>query len=222
MLKEQEKDFDNANKLTLLSGINYLQKNAKDLEKNKKKYLNQIFIYLIILLCASQYTSENCLIILPIINRLDFYKEDYAIGLFSNSASFLIILLLQKKILLKISENQSNKSFLLFISIISLIIVIFQIICIVNTTFDILYFFCISNSLMIIFSNFFKILTVNLFIKLLPFENFTFYCFNSNYFINLSNKVIRLIPGALALFMYISFKSNKNEETSNNKTFIKY
>ena len=217
IIKEQEKNFDKANTLTLLSGINYLQKNAKDLEKNKKKYLNQIFICLIILLCTSQYTSENCLIILPIINNLEFYKEDYMIGLFSNSASFLIILLLQKKILIKISENNYNKSFLLFISIISIIIVSFQIICTVNGTFDIPYFFCISNSLMIIFSDFFKILTVNLFIKLLPFENFTFCCFNSNYFINLTNKVIRLIPGTLALFMFFSFKNNEKEVTKGNK-----
>ena len=71
---------------------------------------------------------------------------------------------------------------------------------------------------MIIFSDFFKILTVNLFIKLLPLENMTFCCFNSNYFINITNKIIRLIPGTLVLFMYISFKNNENQDNSNSSS----
>ena len=121
---------------------------------------------------------------------------------------------MQKKILLKVSEKNNNKLILILICIFSIIIFPFQIICTIKRAIDITYFFCISNALMIIFSDFFKILTVNLFIKLLPLENMTFCCFNSNYFINITNKIIRLIPGTLVLFMYISFKNNENQDNS--------
>ena len=43
-----------------------------DVEESKRPYLNKIFIYLIILLCTCQYTSESCLLFLVIIN----YKNE--------------------------------------------------------------------------------------------------------------------------------------------------
>ena len=92
-----------------MTGENILNENLNNNEKYKK-YLNKIFICLIFLLCTSQYTSENCLIILPIINKQEVYADDFKIGLFCNSTAFLFILVFQKLLIIKISE----KNFIIF------------------------------------------------------------------------------------------------------------
>ena len=55
---------------------------------------------------------------------------------------------------------------------------------------------------MLIIADYFKIITVNLFIKILPFEDFTFLCIKSSNFIEFINKMIRLVPGLLSLFLF--------------------
>ena len=200
IINKQEEYFRNANKLNKLTGENILNENLNNNEKYKE-YLNKIFICLIFLLCTSQYTSENCLIILPIINKQEVYADDFKIGLFCNSTAFLFILVFQKLLIIKISEKNCGKKILLFLCVISLIIILLQIFGIINKFFNIPILFSISNALMIIIADFFKIITINLFIKLLPIENFKFLCCKSNNFINLSNKIIRLAPGILSIFI---------------------
>ena len=210
IVDEQEQYFQNANNLALLSGVNYLKENTNEIELNKKAYLNKIFIFLIILLCASQYTSENCLIFLSVVSTKVFYNDNHKLGLFGNSASFLISLFLQKIFLRKISQRNLNEKILVFLSIISIIIISLDMFSFSRIPFDLKSFIFIFNSLMIIIADFFKIITVNLFIKLLPFEDFTFLCFKSSNFIEFVNKIIKLMPGLLSLFLFIPYEGNEN------------
>ena len=216
IIEEQETDFENANNIILLSGVNHLKKYSYKIEENKKNYLKAIFLFLIILLFTSQYTSENCLIFLSIINIKDNSPEennpDFKYGLFFNSVCYLISLLLQNCFLQKISQRNLNIKILILLSFISIIIYFLVILGIADTIKFYLYnYFFIFNGLMIIISDFFKIITINLFIGLLPTENFNFFCFKSNNFVMISNKIIRLIPGLLTIFLYFSFKDHKSE-----------
>ena len=62
---------------------------------------------------------------------------------------------------------------------------------------------------MIIISDLYKIITINLFIDLLPYENFQLFCCNANNFILISNQVIRFIPGLLSITINI-LQDDKN------------
>jgi len=217
IIEEQETDFENANNITLLSGVNHLKKYSNKIEENKKYYLKTIFVFLNILLFTSQYTSENCLIFISIINIKDITKDntDFKYGLFGNSICYLISLLLQNCFLQKISQKNLNMKILILISFISMIIYILDILCIATTIdFDLYNFLFIFNGLMIIISDFFKIITINLFIGLLPTENFDFFCFKSNNFVMISNKIVRLIPGLLTIFLYFSFEDVEKQKNS--------
>ena len=75
----------------------------------------------------------------------------------------------------------------------------------------------IFNSLMIIIADFFKIITVNLFIKLLPFEDFSFLCFKSSNFIEFVNKIIKLMPSLLSLFLFFNYEGNEGNEGNINQ-----
>ena len=208
IVEQQENYFENANKIALLEGVNYLTNESSNLEKNQKKYFNKIFRFLIILLLTSEYTSENFLIFLPIINIQKENDNDYKYGLFSYSFSYLLNLLFEAIFLKIISQKHLNKSILKILSIISIIILLVLFIHLLDI-FSLKNLFFL-NSLMITISDFFKILTVNLFIALLPDGNFSFMCMRSNNFIVLIIKLSRLIPGIITFFnKYVENNYNK-------------
>ena len=199
IVKEQESLFENANQLSSLSGENRLQNYSFEIERKRKSKLNVIFIFLIIFLISSEYTSENCLII--------FIFDNNYIIFFFNFFSYFISFILQRFLLKKISENNYNRKILIILSILA---IIFQSILsyiffskyneINNTIFFII--IIVSNSIMIVISDFFRILTVNLFIELLPIEKFKFLCIKGSFLIIFFNKIIRLIPGTLICIFY--------------------
>ena len=209
IVEKQENYFENANKLALLAGVNYLSEESYNLEKMQKKYFNKILMPLIVLLLTSEYTSENVLLFLPIININDDNNKNYQYGLFTNSLSYLISIILQSMLLKIISQKNLNIKILIILSIISLIIICLLFFDILLEEFSLEYFCFISNSLMIIISDFYRIITVNLFLGLLPDENFTFLCMKPNIFIVLINKLLRLIPGVIIIFNYLSDDNNK-------------
>ena len=205
IIEDQETDFENANNVTLLSGINHLKNYSNKIEENKKSYLKTIFTFLIVLLSSSQYTSENCIIFLPIFLSSK-KKNEFKYELFNNSFSYIISLLLHFFILKKVSHRHLNKIILIMLSLISIIILILYMAAI---TLKMNYIIFIFNGLMIIIADFFKVVTVNLFIGLLPTENFDYLCIKSNNFITISNKIMKLLPGLFTIFIYFVTKDYK-------------
>ena len=222
IVKEQDNYFKNANNISSLSGTNNLKNYSIKISEKRKKYLRKLFIILICVLISSQFTSENCLIFLSIINIGGDFNKDYKYGLFANSISYLICLLTQKTFLKIVSQKNKNKIVLIILSIISILIlkvyiVIIYFCSIINDTkIDNVLF--ILNAIMIIMSDFYKIVSVNLFIKLIPLENLTFLCCKTSTFIMLTNKLIRLIPGNLIFFPILT----NIQDTENNNLFLKF
>ena len=112
IVEEQENMFENANNLAPTSGKNLLKEFSREIEKKNKNYFNKVFLYLILFLITSQYSSENCLIFLHII-VINIYKENSAdttliIGLFCNSFSYLINLIINEFFLKKLSAKNIN------------------------------------------------------------------------------------------------------------------
>ena len=216
IVKEHDNYFKNANNFSSLSGINHLKNYSIKISEKRKKYLRKLFIILICVLMSSQFTSENCLIFLSIININGDFEKDYKYGLFANSISYLICLLTQKTFLKIVSQKNINKIVLIILSIISILILIIYIVIIhFPSIFGANYidnFLFILNAIMIIMSDFYKIVSVNLFIRLIPLENLTFLCCKTSTIIMLTNKLIRLIPGFLTIFPFIQ----------NSKDFLKF
>ena len=213
IVKEQEIMFENANNLIQLSGKNLLKKYSTEVEKKNKTYLNKIFTYLIIFLITSQFTAENCIIFLSMYNINIFHKEnekeiDYFIGLFTGAVIYLLCLIMQKIISKKSSNKYYNRIILIFLSLIAIISFILMAFYNYNEK---AYLCPIGNSIMICVADLFEILTVNLFIELMPIEEFKFYCFSSNSFIITTSKTARLLPGLIYVLTYFiqDFTSDK-------------
>ena len=209
IVNQQEIMFKNANNLVQLSGKNLLKNYSNEVEKKNKTYLNKIFIFLIIFLITSQFTAENCIIFLSIFN-INNKNEDnmvYFIGLFAGAVIYLICLIVQKIVSKKSSNKYYNRIILIILSIVSITSFI------IMTIFSYiknLYVCPIVNSIMIIVADLFEILTVNLFIELLPIEEFKFCCFRSNSFIIITSEIARLFPGLLYfLTCFINNSSDK-------------
>jgi hypothetical protein len=199
IVKEQEIMFENANNLIQLSGKNLLKNYSTEVEKKNKTYLNKIFTFLIIFLITSQFTAENCIIFLSMynINILDKETEkeiDYFIGLFIGAVFYLVCLIMQKIISKKSSNKYYNRTILMTFF-----------------NYNKYPYLCpIGNSLMINVADLFEILTVNLFIELMPIEEFKFCYFSSNSFIITTSKTARLLPGLLyILTFFIEDSSDK-------------
>lgn len=214
IVKDQEIMFKNANNLIQLSGKNLLNHYSSEVEKKNKTYLNKIFAFLIIFLISSEFTSENCIIFISfndIKELLSFTQKEnedegkveneneYFINLFSGSVIYLVCLIMQKIISKKSSNKYYNRTILITLCLVAIISFLIMIIS-METNFH--YFSPIGNPIMIIVADLFEIITVNLFIELLPIEEFKFYCFNSNSFILTTNKIARLLPGILLFFAH--------------------
>ena len=215
IVKEQEMMFENANNLMQLSGKNLLKNYSSEIEKKNKAYLNKIFTFLIIFLITSQFTAENSIIYLSMYNInisdkiIGKNKErDYFIGLFTVAIIYLVCLIIQKIISKKSSNKYYNRTILIILS--SIAVISFVLMAFFN--YKQYFYLCpIVNSIMIIVADLFEILTVNLFIELMPIEEFKFCCFSSNSFIITASKAARLLPGLLYALTYFinDFSSDK-------------
>ena len=131
---------------------------------------------------------------------------NYFIGLFAGAIFYLICLIVQKIVSKKSSNKYYNRIILIILSIVSITSLI------IMTIFSYiknLYVCPIVNSIMIIVADLFEILTVNLFIELLPIEEFKFCCFRSNSFIIITSEIARLFPGLL-YFLTCSIKNSSD------------
>jgi hypothetical protein len=196
--------FENANNLIQLSGKNLLKNYSAEVEKRNKPYLNKIFTFLIIFLITSQFSSENCIIFFSIHNINIGDKDDgkihYFISLFFGAVVYLVCLIMQKIISKESSNKYYNRTILIILSLIAIIIFVLMAIFFNYKPFPL----CpIGNSIMIIVADLFEILTVNLFIELMPIEEFKFCYFSSNSFIITTSKIARLLPGLIYMLTYL-------------------
>ena len=216
-VKKQDLLFQNANQLMAVSNDNYLRNYSDEIERKKSAHFTKVFLLLILFLITSQYTSENNLMLLPRIfglekennlnNDTNFNIKDnyYIISYISYilfSFSYLLSLLMQKYFLTKIYFKDSSKKILIILFLISSIIIIFGF-----WPYEggkiVLLIVILGNIVMIIISEFLMIVIVNLFIDLLPGAKYKFICLKSSTFINIIDKISRLLPGII--YMIINF-----------------
>jgi len=220
IVKEQEMMFENANNLMELSGKNLLKNYSSEIEKKNKAYLNKIFTFLIIFLITSQFTAENSIIYLSMYNinisdekNVQNKERDYFIGLFTVAGIYLVCLIIQKIISKKSSNKYYNRTILIILS--SIAVISFVLMAFFNYK-QYPYLCPIGNSIMISMADLFEILTVNLFIELMPIEEFKFCCFSSNSFIITTSKTARLLPGLLYVLTYFI------EDSSSDKFYVNF
>jgi hypothetical protein len=165
---------------------------------------------------SSQFTSENNLMLIPKIKEDDDKSFDFFryLKIIVLSLAYLFSFLAQNLFLKKIYYKKSKKIILIFIFaflIISKIPVIYQ--CIsqiiknpgqsnnnqIDITYDII--ILISTFIMIIVSELLMIVIINLFIGLLPSNEFKFFCFKQSNIIIIIDKISRLIPGIICMII---------------------
>ena len=226
--------FENANSLSSLSGENILRVYSNEIEKKKSAHFKKVFLLLILFLFSSHYISENNLMVIP--GMLSLEKNDtnsstdnntekytiinenfiYHIVIIFISISYLISLCIQKYFLKRIHFKKSSKIILLILFFLSILIISGGFWpYLLNESFKLrkvflLSFPIIGTFFMIIISEFLLIVIINLFIGLLPKAKFKFLCINLSTFINIIDKISRLLPGTL--YMIISYKYSFKEE----------
>ena len=148
--EKQNNMFENANKLTHLSGENGLRGYSDEIKKKKSSHFLKVYLLLILFLITSQYSNENNLMLFPRLLELekndssysnmtenkninsdytDNYniKDDYYyvtyLGYFFISFSYFISLIVQKHFLKKIFFKKSSKIILIVLFSLSLIII---------------------------------------------------------------------------------------------------
>ena len=242
-IEKQDNLFKKANSLNTLSGKNQLRNYSNEIERKKIKHFYKVFFLLILFLITSQYASENNLMLLPRFFELEkdykseFYntehkssnynyniKDDYYyISYFAyilTAFIYLISLIVQKYFLSNIYFKKSSKATLLILYFLAILILFAGFWPYFNKNYDredgsIKAFFPIlGTSLMIFNSELLTLVTVNLFIGLLPID-FKICFFKSSTFINIFVKLFRLFPG----ITYIIIKFLHKEENRLNHLY---
>ena len=223
-VENQQDLFKKANDLSELSGENELRNYSNEIERKNINHFYKVFFLLVLFLITSQYTSENNLMILPRLFELDknykshYYggddndiynyniKDDYYyisyFGYIFTSLIYLISLLVQKYFLSKIYYKKSSQKTLLILFGLPIINLFASFWPYFKSDYDsengsIKSFLpVLGNSLMIFDSEFLILVTVNLFIGLLPID-VKICCFKSSTLINIIVKLFRLFPGLI-------------------------
>lgn len=230
-VEKQENLFQNANKLMSLSKENELKKYTAEIERKKSNHFTKVFLLLILFLISSQYTSENNLMLIPRLFELEkkdknynnkenynIRDDNYYISYLGNiifAISYLISLLMQKLFLKKVFFKESSKKILIILFSIPIIILLLGFWPYlgkdyfakqgrsIGSLFPIL-----GNFSMIIISELLMIVIVNLFIGLLPIDESKFLCIKQSSFINITDKLSRLLPGII--YMILCTINNNN------------
>ena len=218
IIEKQDNLFQNANSLTNLSGENSLSYYSNKIKKEKYSYFTKVFFLLILFLICSQYISESNLI--SILKLLHQYKpgeyfSSYYLKIILLPLAYVISFLLQKYFLKIIFFKKSSKKILLAILF---VLIIFKMILLIFYLAEIDDKEEIHNRIrlfgiffIIIISEFFRIVIINLFIGLLPSNEFKCLCLKQSNIINIIDKLSRLFPGTFYMIIDIfQFEMKKN------------
>ena len=224
-VQKQEDLFENVNKTMPLYEDNQLKNYSTQVEKKKSSHFTKVFVLLIFFLITAQYGNESNLMFLSRIYEMEkeikkaetlyninenIYYYSF-IGYILISLSYLITLLSVKKFLKKIFFKESSKIILIILfSLLFIFLLGFFLLAIfehssheiIKNEFEywsMLVFFGIF--IMIFISELLIIVIINLFIGLLPFEKFKFFCCFASKYINITEVLSRLLPGLIYLFI---------------------
>ena len=228
IVEKQENLFENANKLAPSFEDNQLKNYSIQIERKKIFHFKKVFLLLFLFLLTSQYINEINLMLLPRIFQLERdknYDIKNEIHYYSYSSyilfsfSYLISLFSQKYFLKKIFfKKSSQKALIVFFSILFLILFSFFLLTILIITkiikkelghWSLLLF--VGIFIMIIISELLLVVIINLFIGLIPIEKYKFCCLMASTFINITEKISRLLPGVIYVInrLYFGFSDSK-------------
>ena len=225
-VQKQEDLFENINKTMPLYEDNQLRNYSTQVEKKKSSHFTKVFVLLIFFLITSQYANESNLMFLSRIYELeksitkkdDLFSIEESIYYYSFfgyiliSLSYLISFIALKFFLKKIFFKETSKKILLLLfSVLFILLLGFFLLAIFEHSQHLIrkkefnywsMFIFFGIFIMIFISEFLIIVIINLFIGLLPFEKFKFYCCLASKFINITEVFSRLLPGLIYMFIY--------------------
>ena len=220
--KENINNINNIND----SELSELDSYVSNIEKTKKFYFKKLYTILLVLLIANQYSSENLLLL---ISRIYYFglvdtKDDeynYNDNLFVAlviSIVFLLSYFIQAKFLEKYFIKTNGRCLLMVLSFFILLFHAFlgylvlpgyfpkfnesdEILFTTKNEFFQIYLPLIGIILLIIFTELFHSITVNMFIELLPLEDLKFCCFKMSTFITIITKLSRIAPSCIIILI---------------------
>jgi len=233
-----DKNYTEANNSIELSQTNVILKFIMDnQEKLKNKYYNKIFIILLLSLFTSQYINENLLLLLP---RLMTYNS-YEVQIENKNLFFYFPILLSLTFAISYLVQRFYLKYSIFHKfsrIILLIINIFMILLSVNFIFlclnpkifsenrandkiyYLLYFPSLGYFSIVLLNELHHIISINLFMNLLPTENITFFGFQASSWLNMITKIARILPSILVIILLRNWRSEEEDKFNNVPPYI--
>ena len=222
-----DRDYSDANKNSNLSKPNELFSFVR--KYTKKYYYTIIKSILILFLISSEYSKENLLLYIPRLISFNiyinlkkkkfsnYYLNKYIIifGPIISSFCFFISYFI-KRLNLKGKILKKNKTKILMSILFILILLNVSFIILTNKINDIkwrlVYIPSILIFIMIILIEIYRIIFVNLFIKLLPSNKIKFCCCKISDSINFITKLIKIIPSLIIILFYFLNKDEFNKK----------
>ena len=222
MAEINEKEYMNLNikSCTNYSLVPELNFYINNIENKKKFYFKRIFFILGILLIANQYASENILLLIPRIffyglknNKREIYYSTHFIISIVIFIVFLLSYFIQGKCLEKYFIKTNGRCILMVLSFLILIFnFLFGFLILPefldqfvgkfgNEELFQIFLPFIGIVLLIIFTELFHVVTVNLFIELLPSEDLKFCCFKMSSCITIITKLSRISPSGIIILI---------------------
>ena len=238
MAQFHDKNYTEANNLLELSQtnvlLNFINENK---DKFKNKYYNIIFIILLLSLFTSQYLSENLLLLLPRLMTYNSYEvkiENKNLFFYFPillSLTFAISYLVQRFYLKYSIFHKYSRILLLIINILMFLLSFnFIFLCINPKVFSenrandkiyyLLYFPSLGYFSLVLLNELHHIISINLFMNLLPTENITFFGIQASSWLNLITKIARILPSILVIILLKNWRDQKEDNFNNIPPYI--
>ena len=230
-----DKNYSLANDASDLAKTNLLSEFVIDNLNNN--YYRKIFFILFCLLISTEYIRENILLYIPKLISYNINKninknvDTYIIiyGPIIISLAFIISNYYQELFLGDPYMQKHERKFMITIIFVLIILNLYFILTIKpdlfsikNTKYSQVYFPSIGIFFMIILNEFYHIIIINIFIKLLPTEK-NEYCCGVTFFIIFATKMIRIIPSTIIIIFNFLLKCDeillKEEKNSDDCCF---
>lgn len=233
-----DKNYTQANNSIELSKtnvlLNFIMENQ---EKFKNKYYNKIFIILLLSLFTSQYINENLLLLLPRLMTYNSYEvqiENKNLFFYFPillSLTFAISYLVQRFYLKYSIFHKYSRILLLIINILMVLLSVnFIFLCINPKIFSenrandkkyyLLYFPSLGYFSIVLLNELHHIISINLFMNLLPTENITFFGIQASSWLNMISKIARILPSILVIILLRNWRSEEEDKFNNVPPYI--
>lgn len=233
-----DKNYLKANNLQELSQTNVLLNFIMEKQdKFKNKYYSRIFFILLLSLFTSQYINENLLLLLPRLITYNSYevktenKDLFFYFPILLSLAFAISYLAQRLYLKYSIFHKFSRLLLLIINILMILFSLdFIFLCINPKVFsenranDKIYYLLIFPSLgyffIVLLNELHHIISINLFMNLLPTDNIKFWGIQASSWLNIITKIARIIPSILVFVLLRNWRDLKEDKFNNIPPYI--